>query len=136
MYLSRLIDASIGESARGYPLPMTTKSVSVVTVISGALLFGGVTYAEKKTQAGEGPRETVARPLTDKERRKREDKLSKELKSSFGRWMKEDVGYIITEEERQAFNRLNTDDERQNFIEQFWLRRDPTPDTVENEFKE
>ena len=35
-----------------------------------------------------------------------------------------------------AFKRLQTDEEREQFIEQFWLRRDPTPDTVENEFKE
>src|SRR5450432_1710101 len=34
------------------------------------------------------------------------------------------------------FKRLSNDEERDNFIEQFWLRRDPTPDTVENEFKE
>ena len=44
--------------------------------------------------------------------------------------------YIITDEERQAFKRLTTDEEREQFIEQFWLRRDPTPDTAENEFKE
>ena len=37
---------------------------------------------------------------------------------------------------RQAFRQLNTDEERQQFAEQFWLRRDPTPDTVGNEFKE
>src|SRR3954454_10428887 len=106
---------------------MTTKSVSIVAVISGALLFDGVTHADQ--------RETVAKPLSDRERRKREDKLNKELKAD-GRWIKEDVAYIITDEERQAFARLNTEDERQNFIEQFWIRRDPTPDTAENEFKE
>ena len=39
-------------------------------------------------------------------------------------------------EERAAFKRLSTDGERENFIEQFWLKRDPTPDTIENEFKE
>src|SRR5664279_2910578 len=50
--------------------------------------------------------------------------------------MNEVVVYIITDEERQAFKRLATDEEREQFIEQFWLRRDPTPDTVENEFKE
>src|SRR5258705_13851499 len=99
---------------------MTTKFVSVVTVISGTLLFGGVTYAQK-AQAGEGQRETVAKPLTDRERRKREDKLRKELKTPFERWIGEDVAYIITDEERRAFNILNTDDERQNFIEQFWI---------------
>src|SRR3954454_16782812 len=106
---------------------MTTKSVSIVAVISGALLFDGVTHADQ--------RETVAKPLSDRERRKREDKLNKELKAT-RRWIKEDVAYIITDEERQAFAKLNTEDERQNFIEQFWIRRDPTPDTAENEFKE
>ena len=50
--------------------------------------------------------------------------------------MNEDVTYIITDEERPAFKRLNTDEERQQFVEQFWLRRDPTPDTEENEYKE
>ncbi|HYP08884.1 MAG TPA: GWxTD domain-containing protein, partial [Bryobacteraceae bacterium] len=54
----------------------------------------------------------------------------------YRKWLTEDVGYIITDEERQAFRRLETDDERQSFIENFWLRRDPTPDTAENEFKE
>lgn len=114
---------------------MTAKSISVVTVISGALLFAGATFAEKK-QADNGQRETVAKPLTDKERRKREDKLRKELETPYRKWLTEDVGYIITDEERTAFKRMTTDDERQNFIEGFWLRRDPTPDTAENEFKE
>jgi GWxTD domain-containing protein len=50
--------------------------------------------------------------------------------------LNEDVVYIITEEERKTFKNLNTDEEREQFIEQFWLRRDPTPDTVENEYKE
>ena len=44
--------------------------------------------------------------------------------------------YIITDEEKTAFKRLSTEDEREQFIEQFWLRRDPTPDSAENEFKE
>jgi GWxTD domain-containing protein len=45
------------------------------------------------------------------------------------------VVYIIADEERAAFQRLTTDAEREKFIEQFWLRRDPKPGTVENEFK-
>ena len=114
---------------------MTAKSISAVTVISGALLFSGASFAEKK-KADNGPRETVAKPLTDKERRKREDKLRKELETPYRKWLTEDVGYIITDEERTAFKRMTTDDERQNFIEGFWLRRDPTPDSAENEFKE
>jgi GWxTD domain-containing protein len=58
------------------------------------------------------------------------------LEGPYRKWLNEDVGYIITDEERQAFKRLATDDEKQQFIEQFWLRRDPTPDSSENEYKE
>jgi GWxTD domain-containing protein len=58
------------------------------------------------------------------------------LATPYRKWLNEDVAYIITDEERTAFKRLQTDEEREHFIEQFWLRRDPTPGTVENEFKE
>jgi GWxTD domain-containing protein len=58
------------------------------------------------------------------------------LETPYRKWLNEDVAYIITDEERAAFKRLQTDEEREQFIEQFWLRRDPTPDTAENEFKE
>jgi GWxTD domain-containing protein len=51
-------------------------------------------------------------------------------------WLDNEVAYIITDAERAAFLKLGTDAERAQFIEQFWLRRDPTPDTIENEFKE
>ncbi len=82
------------------------------------------------------PRETVAKPLSDKERKRKEARLRKELETPYRKWLTEDVVYIITDEEKQSFKRLQTDEERDQFIEQFWLRRDPTPDTVENEFKE
>src|SRR5438046_8451459 len=52
------------------------------------------------------------------------------------KWLDEDVAYVISNEERAAYKALKTDEEREQFIEQFWLRRDPSPDTVENEFKE
>ena len=52
------------------------------------------------------------------------------------KWMNQDVAYIIADEERKAFRQLATDEERQQFMEQFWVRRDPTPGTVANEFKE
>jgi GWxTD domain-containing protein len=81
-------------------------------------------------------RETIAKPQTEKDQKKRDRKLRKELESPFQVWEKVDVGYIITDEERQAFHQLSNDAEREQFIEQFWLRRDPTPDTEENEFKE
>ena len=50
-------------------------------------------------------------------------------------WVDEDAQYIISNEERTTFNHLKTDEEREQFIEQFWLRRDPTPETIENEYK-
>ena len=46
------------------------------------------------------------------------------------------MAYIITDAERTAFRNLQSEAERQKFIEQFWERRDPIPGTIENEFKE
>lgn len=83
-----------------------------------------------------GAEEEVPRPLTKKEEKKRLDRLRKELRGPFKKWMREDVRYILTDDERKAFLRLSTDEERENFIESFWLRRDPTPDSVENEYRE
>jgi GWxTD domain-containing protein len=59
-----------------------------------------------------------------------------QIATPYEKWLAEDVVYIITPDEKAAFQRLQTDAEREQFIEQFWLRRDPTPGTVENEFKE
>ncbi|HEX5323501.1 MAG TPA: GWxTD domain-containing protein [Capsulimonadaceae bacterium] len=113
-------------------------------VFTGALAmaFAGVCLVAAPQSSADGQkaassqRETVAKPMTDKQKRKQEEKLRKELETPYKKWLNEDVGYIITDEERKAFKRLSTDDEREAFIEAFWLRRDPTPDTEENEFKE
>ena len=51
-------------------------------------------------------------------------------------WPAQSVPYIISVEERDGFERLRTDEEREKFIEQFWLRRDPTPGTPQNEFRD
>lgn len=59
-----------------------------------------------------------------------------EVKEVYKNWIKKDVAYIITSEEKKAFNSLKTDEERENFIENFWRRRDPNPDTEENEYRE
>jgi len=53
----------------------------------------------------------------------------------YKKWAEADVRYIITKEEKEAYLKLETNAERQQFIDNFWLRRDPTPDTEENEFK-
>jgi GWxTD domain-containing protein len=95
----------------------------------------GLSHADKDQGKTDG-RAITAKPLTEKQKKKREEKLRKELETPYKKWLSEDVAYIITDGERQAFKGLNTDDEREQFIEQFWLRRDPTPDTEDNEFKE
>src|SRR5437870_13435429 len=102
----------------------------------GLLLTVNPSYAAKNKDKNAQGGETVAKPLTEKQKRKREDKLRKELETPYRKWITEDVTYIITDEERTSFKRLSTDEEREQFIEGFWLRRDPTPDTIENEFKE
>ena len=76
------------------------------------------------------------RPLTPRQQRAREKSLRQELETPYLKWLNEDVTYIITDQERTAFKLLQTDQEREHFIEQFWLRRDPTPGTIENEYKE
>src|SRR5499427_8453460 len=78
----------------------------------------------------------LKRPQDEKQRKKNSKALKQELSKPYKKWLDEDVTYIITDEERAAFKQLSNDEERDNFIEAFWQRRDPTPDTEENEFKE
>ena len=78
----------------------------------------------------------LKRPQNEKQRKKNAQALKHELTKTYKKWLDEDVAYIITDEERAAFKQLSNDEERDNFIEAFWQRRDPTPDTEENEYKE
>jgi len=72
----------------------------------------------------------------DKEERRRQKAIQKEMESPYKKWLQEEVPYVITDEERGAFRKLSTDEEREQFIEQFWERRNPNPGSPENEFKE
>jgi GWxTD domain-containing protein len=76
------------------------------------------------------------KPVSERTKKEQRKALHQELGKVYKKWLDEDVRYIISDEERTAFKQLSNDEERDQFIEQFWLRRDPTPDTVENEFKE
>ena len=78
----------------------------------------------------------LKRPLTDKQKKQNSKSLKIELSKTYKKWLDEDVRWIITDEEQKAFKLLSNDEERDQFIEAFWQRRDPTPDTIENEFKE
>jgi GWxTD domain-containing protein len=78
----------------------------------------------------------LKRPISDKQKKENAKALKQELGKTYKKWLNEDVAYIITDEERSAFKQLSNDEERDQFIESFWQRRDPTPDTEENEYKE
>jgi GWxTD domain-containing protein len=78
----------------------------------------------------------LKRPLSDKEKIAQNKALRYELKGEYKKWVDEDVRWIITDQELQAFKSLSNDEERDQFIEQFWLRRNPNPDSPENEYRE
>jgi len=78
----------------------------------------------------------LKRKPNEKQRKQQKASLKIELSKTYKKWLNEDVVWIITDEERAAFKQLSNDEERDNFIEAFWQRRDPTPDTEENEYKE
>jgi GWxTD domain-containing protein len=65
-----------------------------------------------------------------------EKQVLKELATPYKKWLNEDVVYIISDTERRAFLQLQTNEERENFIEEFWQRRSPDPDSVDNPVKE
>jgi GWxTD domain-containing protein len=88
---------------------------------------------QEQTQSQpDGQQDPLKRP------RKKDDKAAniERLGGVYKKWLDEDVRWIITDEELSAFKKLTTNAERDTFIEGFWQRRDPTPDTAENEYKE
>jgi GWxTD domain-containing protein len=106
------------------------KILFVFAAMSGLLALPSFAQDGKKKDP------TVSKPMTEKEKKKQAERLRKELETPFKKWLNEDVVYIISDEEKKAFKALQTDEERESFIEQFWLRRDPSPDTEENEYRE
>lgn len=78
----------------------------------------------------------LKRKLSDKEQFKQQKDLKQELHGTYKTWLDVDVRWIITDEERKAFKSLSNDEERDAFIEQFWQRRNPDPDSPENTFRE
>jgi GWxTD domain-containing protein len=91
-----------------------------------------------QTTSGQAGNDTdpLKRSPNDKQKKAQKKALKIELSKTYKKWLNEDVVWIITDEERAAFKQLSNDEERDNFIEAFWQRRDPTPDTEENEYKE
>ena len=121
-------DTSSGQSVNLAP-PQSAAPSSTATPAAKAA--GTATSGQTADQA-----DPLKRPLTQEQKKKNSKALKQELSQTYKKWLKEDVAYIITPEEVSAFKQLSNDEERDQFIENFWLRRDPTPDTPENEYKE
>jgi GWxTD domain-containing protein len=126
---------------------MLSKSVcsrALSLFLAVVVLMGTGLYAQsdkgqtdqKEASQGQQEQDPLKRPVSEKRKKEQEKALHQELGKSYKKWLDDDVRYIITDEERAAFKALSNDEERDNFIENFWARRDPTPDTPENEYKE
>ncbi|HLX75461.1 MAG TPA: GWxTD domain-containing protein, partial [Terriglobales bacterium] len=126
----------------------------LATIVAGSFLLGGMmataqdsktdsdnnlpansslTAKDPKSQNQEDP---LKRPVSTKQRKRNEKALHQELSKTYKKWLDEDVRWIITDQEREAFLKLSNDEERDQFIEQFWQRRNPTPDSVDNPYKD
>ena len=91
--------------------------------------------AQPASSQGQEP-DPLKRERSDKEKFAAQKAVRQELKGAYKTWLNQDVLWIITDEEAKSFKNLSNDEERDAFIEQFWLRRNPNPDSPENEFRE
>jgi GWxTD domain-containing protein len=128
------------ETPRSLLTPVLSAAILTVTLVAVMAAW------QSKPAVPAPPPATVAVPgstasprpvkLLAQAQRKQGTAAGVDVESPYAKWLKEDVAYIISDAERAAFKKLQSDAEREHFIEQFWLRRDPTPGTPENEFKQ
>jgi len=111
--------------------------VFLVGILAAGLGCVRMAYAQGEAQSpANPPSDQNSAKKAAKQRAKSDKELKKELDSQYKKWLDEDVVYIISPEERSAFLHLATNEEREQFIEQFWQRRNPDPDSADNTFKE
>lgn len=112
--------------------PRFRGACAVLMVLSFCLAAAAQNQAPAATQETD----PLKRELSPEQKARNAKAFKKEVSDTYKKWLDNDVKWIISGEELTAFKQLSNDEERDQFIEQFWLRRDPTPDTVENEFRE
>jgi GWxTD domain-containing protein len=111
--------------------------VFLIGILAAGLGCVRIAYAQGEAQSPPNPpSDQNSAKKAAKQRAKSDKELKKELDSQYKKWLDEDVVYIISPEERSAFLHLATNEEREQFIEQFWQRRNPDPDSADNTFKE
>lgn len=106
--------------------------VSILAILGIALLFSPLARSQD-TDADQQQQDAQAQA---KAKQKKQKDLEKELAAPYKEWLNGPVSYIITAEERSAFLHLETNQERENFIENFWERRNPDPGSADNTYKE
>src|ERR1700735_1726870 len=109
--------------------------VYTLAIFAVALGLAPLAFGQGESQQQAQPDQNAAKK-SSKQKAKSDKELRKELDSQYKKWLDEDVVYIITPEERSCFLHLATNKEREQFIEQFWQRRNPDPDSADNTFKE
>lgn len=110
--------------------------VFLSVLLAGGLALVPVAYTGTPQQDQQDKQDQAATRKDAKTKQKNEKALFNELDSQYKKWLNEDVIYIIAPEERSSFLHLSTNEEREQFIEAFWQRRNPDPDSPENTFKE
>ncbi len=108
----------------------------MVRILFFSIFSFAIVIPSVSAQQAQDPGATPAPQKLDKEAKRKMKRTLKELDSAYRQWLTEDVTYIISPDERNAFLQLDTNEEREQFIEQFWLRRSSNPDLPENDFKE
>lgn len=111
-------------------MPYRLRYGLVLVLCAGFFLAVAVVPCLRAEQSNE------AIPQSAKTRKKLERKAKKEMGSAYWDWLNDDVPDIMTDPERKAFLELGTNEERDQFIESFWQRRNPDPDSLENTFKD
>lgn len=112
------------------------RPIALLLAAMGSVGLIAATLSALPPKEKDNDNEKAPKERTSKQEKRRQKAIQKEMEDPYKRWLSDEVPYIITDEERSAFKKLSTAEEREQFIEQFWERRSPNPGSPENEFKE
>ncbi len=137
--LCLMVAGSAAHAQQAAAQPVSASADDMSTAKANAAAAQALLDAERPVSDPGGkadPASPLNRKLSDKEQFKQQKELRQELKGPYKKWVNEDVRWIITDQELKAFKSLSNDEERDAFIEQFWQRRNPDPESPENTFRD
>jgi GWxTD domain-containing protein len=123
------------------PDGLASRARALIIPVLILMIFWGAALTVWSPAASANDADTKTPSKREKRKLSREEKrrakaIRKEMESPYKEWLEDEVPYIITPQEKAAFKKLTTDNEREQFIQAFWERRNPNPGSPENEFKE